>query len=410
MAHTSDGVITAPVTDGDIKAVLGISSVDLDAWTTSGKVNKWSNRHPVVFAKKEQLTAADFLNANYGIDLIPSWSRADYMFNFLFASQADRQAHTNWWPDCDVQKGSLSLEYWVWRPPTGTIESPYRQTDFDGYYHEAEEPIKPVSGNTIAISPMGIMRIIFPRGAQTVRTLKLDDLTWPGSSSVSIGDMYFGIVAKRTSGTGANPSVCALMKNGDNYVTMAEVLTGNYVVQVQLSASDTNFEGTWKIFPVIFQTPFAQSATPPSGSQRCLCPLTDHTKAITVSIEYAQVVIISAAGWRNTIDGKSIYVDVTVSNPTTTAWRWKLTVQLYDSNGQAVAGYRASGNAVDPCPAGGTDSERVTFTTSGSAQFNQFQNGYFTAVAEIQDSVGAVFKRSSSWSMTHLTDGLPQDI
>jgi len=410
MAHTSDGVITAPVTDGDIKAVLGISSVDLDAWTTSGKVNKWSNRHPVVFAKKEQLTAADFLNANYGIDLIPSWSRADYMFNFLFASQADRQAHTNWWPDCDVQKGSLSLEYWVWRPPTGTIESPYRQTDFDGYYHEAEEPIKPISGNTIAISPMGIMRIIFPRGAQTVRTLKLDDLTWPGSSSVSIGNMYFGIVAKRTSGTGANPSVCAIMKNGDNYVTMAEVLGGSYIVNVQLSASDTDFEGTWKIFPVIFQTPFAQSATPPSGSQRCLCPLTDHTKAITVSIEYAQVVIISAAGWRNTIDGKSIYVDVTVSNPTTTAWRWKLTVQLYDSNGQAVSGFSTSVDATDICQAGGTDSERVTFTTSGSAQFNQFQNGYFTAVAEIQSSMGAVFKRSSSWSMTHLTDGLPQDI
>lgn len=410
MAHTSDGVITAPVTDGDIKAVLGISSVDLDAWTTSGKVNKWSNRHPVVFAKKEQLTAADFLNANYGIDLIPSWSRADYMFNFLFASQADRQAHTNWWPDCDVQKGSLSLEYWVWRPPTGTIESPYRQTDFDGYYHEAEEPIKPISGNTIAISPMGIMRIIFPRGAQTVRTLKLDDLTWPGSSSVSIGNMYFGIVAKRTSGTGANPSVCALMKNGDNYVTMAEVLGGSYIVNVQLSASDTDFEGTWKIFPVIFQTPFAQSATPPSGSQRCLCPLTDHTKAITVSIEYAQVVIIGAYGWRNMTDGKSIYVDVTVSNPTTTSWRWQLTVQLYNSNGQAVAGYRAFGNAADPCPAGGTDSERVTFNTSGSYQFNQFQNGYFTAVVEIQDSVGAVFKRSSSWSMTHLTDGLPQDI
>lgn len=405
MAHTSDGVITAPVTDGDIKAVLGISSVDLDAWTTSGKVNKWSNRHPVVFAKKEQLTAADFLNANYGIDLIPSWSRADYMFNFLFASQADRQANTNWWPDCDVQKGSLSLEYWVWRPPTGTIESPYRQTDFNGYYHEAEEPIKPVSGNTIAISPMGIMRIIFPRGAQTVRTLKLDDLTWPGSSSVSIGDMYFGIVAKRTSGTGANPSVCAIMKNGNNYVTMAEVLTGNYVVQVQLSASDTNFEGTWKIFPVIFQTPFAQSATPPSGSQRCLCPLTDHTKAITVSIEYAQVVIISAEGWRNMIDGRSINVDVTVSNPTTTAWRWRLTVQLYDSNGQAVPGFSTSVNATDICPSGGTDSERVTFTTSGSAQFNQFQNGYFTAIAEIQSSEGAVFKRSSSWSRTHLTDG-----
>ena len=405
MAHTSDGVITAPVTDGDIKAVLGISSVDLDAWTTSGKVNKWANRHPVVFAKKEQLTAADFLNANYGIDLIPSWGRADYMFNFLFASQSDRQSHTNWWPDCDVQKGSLSLEYWVWRPPTGTIESPYRQTDFDGYYHEAEEPIKPISGNTIAISPMGIMRIIFPRGAQTVRTLKLDDLSWPGSSSVSIGNMYFGIFAKRTSGTGSNPSVCAIMKNGDNYVTMAEVLTGNYVVQVQLSASDTNFEGTWKIFPVIFETPFAQAATPPSGSQRCLCPLTNHTKAITVSIEYGQVVIINAFGYRDMSDYKSIHVTVTVRNQNATAWRWKVTVQLYNSSGQAVSGFSKTVNVSTQCPASGTASETVTFSTSGSAQFNQFQNGYFTAVAELQSGYDVVFMRSSSWAQTQLTDG-----
>ncbi len=410
MAHSNDGVITAPVTDSDIKAVLGISATDLATWCTSEAVNKWAKWKPVVFNKIAQLTAENFLNANYGIDLIPSWSRADYMFNFLFASQSDRQSNTNWWPDCDVQKQALSLEYWIWQPPTGGSTSPYRMTDFENYYHEAEAPIKPIEGNTIKISPMGIMRIVFPRGAQTNKTISLDNLKWPGSSSVSIGDMYFGIFAKRTSGTEANPSVCAIMKNGDNYVTMAEVLGGSYIVNVQLSASDTNFEGTWKIFPVIFQTPFAQSDTPPSGSQRCLCPLTDHTKAITVSIEYAQVVIISAAGWRNTIDGKSIYVDVTVSNPTTTAWRWRLTVQLYDSNGQAVSGFSTSVNATDICQAGGTDSERVTFTTSGSAQFNQFQNGYFTAIAEIQSSEGAVFKRSSSWSMTHLTDGLPQDI
>lgn len=405
MAHSNDGVITRPITDSDIKAVLGISSNDLASWCTAEEVNKWSKGKPVVFAKKEQLTAANFHDANYGIDLIPSWGRADYMFNFLFASQADRQAHTNWWPDCDVQKQALSLEYWIWQPPTGGSTSPYRMTDFENYYHEAEAPIKPIEGNTIKISPMGIMRIVFPRGAQTTKTLKLDDLTWPGSSSVSIGNMFFGIFAKRTSGTGSNPSVCALMKNGDSFVMMREVLGGDYIVNVQLTASNTNYEGTWKIFPVICRETFNQSATPPSGSQPCLCPLTDHTKAITVSIEYGQVVIISASGYRDMSDYKSIYVTVTVRNQNATAWRWKVTVQLYNSSGQAVSGFSKTVNVSTQCPASGTASERVTFTTSGSAQFNQFQNGYFTAVAELQSGYDVVFMRSSSWGQTQLTDG-----
>ena len=408
MAHSNDGVITAPVTDSDIKAVLGISSNDLASWCTSEAVNKWSKGKPVVFNKMAQLTAANFRDANYGIDLIPSWGRADYMYNFLFASQSDRQSHTNWWPDCDVQKQALSLEYWIWQPPTGGSTSPYRMTDFENYYHEAEAPIKPISGNTIKISPMGVMRIVFPRGAQTTKTLKLDDLTWPGSSSVSIGNMYFGIFAKRTSGTGSNPSVCALMKNGDSFIKMSEVLSGNYVVEVQLTASNTNYEGTWKIFPVICKETFEQSATPPSGSQPCLCPLTNHTKAITVSIEYGQVVIINAFGYRDMTDYKSIYVNVTVRNQNATAWRWKVTVQLYNSSGQAVSGYESGGGGL--CPANGTASDTIRFITSGSAQFNQFQNGYFTAVAELQDGYGYVFKKSSSWGKTQLTDGLTPEI
>ena len=409
MAHSNDGVITAPITDSDIKAVLGISSNDLASWCTSEEVNKWSKGKPVVFAKKEQLTAANFHDANYGIDLIPSWGRADYMYNFLFASQSDRQSHSNWWPDCDVQKQALSLEYWIWQPPTGGSTSPYRMTDFENYYHEAEAPIKPISGNTIKISPMGVMRIVFPRGAQTTKTLKLDDLTWPGSSSVSIGNMYFGIFAKRTSGTGVNPSVCALMKNGDSFVMMREVLGGDYIVNVQLTASNTNYEGTWKIFPVICQNTFEKSATPPSGSQKCLCPLTDHDKnPITVSIEYGQVVIIGAYGYRDMTDYKSIYVNVTVRNQNATAWRWKVTVQLYNSSGQAVSGYESGGGGL--CPANGTASDTIRFITSGSAQFNQFQNGYFTAVAELQDGYGYVFKKSSSWGKTQLTDGLTPEI
>lgn len=408
MAHSNDGVITRPITDSDIKAVLGISSNDLASWCTSEEVNKWSKGKPVVFAKKEQLTAANFHDANYGIDLIPSWSRADYMFDFLFASQSDRQRNTNWWPDCDVQKQALSLEYWIWQPPTGGSTSPYRMTDFENYYHEAEAPIKPISGNTIKISPMGVMRVVFPRGAQTTKTLKLDDLTWPGSSSVSIGNMYFGIFAKRTSGTGVNPSVCALMKNGDSFIKMSEVLSGNYVVEVQLTASNTNYEGTWKIFPVICKNTFEQSATPPSASQPCLCPLTNHTKAITVSIEYGEVVIIGAYGYRDMSDYKSIYVNVTVRNQNATEWRWRVTVQLYNSSGQAVSGYESGGGGL--CPANGTASDTIRFITSGSAQFNQFQNGYFTAVAELQDGYGYVFKKSSSWGKTQLTDGLTPQI
>ena len=122
-----------------------------------------------------------------------------------------------------------------------------------------------------------------------------------------------------------------------------------------------------------------------------------------MSIEYGQVVIISAYGYRDMTDYKSIYVNVTVRNQNATAWRWRVTVQLYNSSGQAVSGYESGGGGL--CPANGTASDTVRFITSGSAQFNQFQNGYFTAVAELQDGYGYVFKKSSSWGKTQLTDG-----
>ena len=405
-------IIQAPVNQRDIQGALGLPS-SVNRWSqlcTHGNINKWAKYKPVRHSTSANITVAQRQSVNYGIDLIPSWGRADYMYNFLFASQSDRQSHSNWWPDCDVQKQALSTEYWIWKPPTGGSQSPYRIMDFENYYHVAEPPINPISDNSIKISPMGIMQIIFPRGAQTDKTISLDDLTWPGSSSVSIGNMYFGIFAKRISGIGTNPSVCALMKNGDSFIKMSEVLTGNYVVDVKLTASDTNFEGTWNIFPVICQNTFEQSATPPSGSQKCICPLTNHTNAITVSIEYGQVVIIGASGYRNTSDNKSIHVTVNVSNQYTKPLRWKVTVQLYNSSGQAVSGFSKTENVSTQCPASGTASQTVTFTTSGAAQFNQFRNGYFTAVTELQEGYGYVFKRSSSCEMIQLTDGLPQQI
>lgn len=409
MTVIGGNVIQIPVVNdpngGDIQTVLSESSGDVATLCKSQRINKWSKWKPVVVAKFGILTATDLVNANYGIIDIPTWTRADYMFSFLFASLADRQQHQNWWPECDQMKSTpaLSLEYFNYERPSGGTSSPYRQRDFDEYYNVAEEPVKEISGNAINISPEGVMHVSFPRGAQNTRTISLSDLTYPGTTSITIGSAYFGIFARKKDGTA---SCAVLMMNGSNYVTMSEVLGSAYNVDVPSSIVGDTWAGTWQIFPIISKETFAPTnSTPPSTSNKLICPLPYHTKDITVSIQYAQVVITGASGYRDISDGKSIYVTVVVRNTENVARRWKVTVQLYNSSQQAVSGYEKVSNSV-LCPANGTSEVTVSWSIATSAQWNQFHNGYFTAVAEIDLSMhpDIRFRRSSTWNMTQLTD------
>ena len=66
MAH-SNGIITAPVSFGDVNAVLGTSHTDLHALCEDSNINKFAKYKPVRSSVKGIMTDADFIAAGYGL-------------------------------------------------------------------------------------------------------------------------------------------------------------------------------------------------------------------------------------------------------------------------------------------------------------------------------------------------------
>lgn len=119
MAH-DNGIITAPVSIEDVKAVLDENTNDLAALCTSKKINKWSRRKPVdsyvLFCAKE----SDFEAANYGLK-VPVLGGT---FEKCIEKIIDHDPST----------------LWEYLQPKGGRNSPYRLTDFEHYNHNASPP------------------------------------------------------------------------------------------------------------------------------------------------------------------------------------------------------------------------------------------------------------------------------
>ena len=66
MAH-SNGIITAPVSFGDVNTTLGTSHTDLHSLCQDGNINRFSKNKSVRYNSPAVLAAADFIAAGYGL-------------------------------------------------------------------------------------------------------------------------------------------------------------------------------------------------------------------------------------------------------------------------------------------------------------------------------------------------------
>lgn len=114
----NNGFINRPVlmeaSTGDIEKALGETSGDLGTLCTSSKINKWAKFKPIVFAQVEPLTEAQFRSVNYGLTA----------------------------PSQKTNVTSTMNDTWAYTKPSGASSSPYRQTDFEHYSHNAKNPIR----------------------------------------------------------------------------------------------------------------------------------------------------------------------------------------------------------------------------------------------------------------------------
>ena len=405
MAHGTDIITTPVVMPDDLASILGITGTDLSTACQSSAINQWAKYKPVRFAKTEQLTEQNFIYANYGISDIPTWTRLDYMSIFLFSSNKG-SLQSVYWPECDIAKGNLSIDYWVYLKPQGGSSQPFRLTDSSYYYHGAEKPIGNIVSTSIIIKPIGTMRVSFTMGALSNYTLKLSDLTWPGSSSYSVGDMYFGVLAKQKTGLGSG-TYAAIQKSGDTFIKMSDTPGTGFWVDFPSSFVSSNWEGTWEIYPIISSVAFdPTSQLSVYNGNKFIAPLPFHSQAITVSIEYAQVLITNAIGYRDP-NSQQRYVRVIVSlqNNEDVARNYRVDVKLYNNQGVEQTGY--TGSSTGRLGANSTDTAYIEIYVAQI--WSSLEGGYFSATSNINLTLENVkFYRQSSWGMTTLLEELPR--
>ncbi len=124
----SNGIITAPVTDGDLKTLFGVGN-NINDWCNNGAINKFARYKPVRLSKKELLTNADRQSVAHGITI------PDVVTSTSITGAAIQDAAAN---------------DWEYNLPTGGDNQKYREADFCncehpssyGYYHNAVPPIQ----------------------------------------------------------------------------------------------------------------------------------------------------------------------------------------------------------------------------------------------------------------------------
>jgi hypothetical protein len=124
----SNGIITAPVTDSDLKTLFGAGN-NINDWCNNGAINKFARYKPVRLSKKELLTNADRQSVAHGITI------PDVVTSSSITGAAIMDAAAN---------------DWEYNLPTGGDNQKYREADFCncehpssyGYYHNAVPPIQ----------------------------------------------------------------------------------------------------------------------------------------------------------------------------------------------------------------------------------------------------------------------------
>lgn len=183
MAYNNN-VITAPVSINDVKQVLNANSYDLGTLCIESSINMWAKKKPEGVASGLQsmpvaiLTDAMRQLNGYGI-------RTLYQNGYGSLSSLVTALRNN---------SVRSMFEYI--KPSGGINSPYRLTDFNGYYHGAQPPIwSPYnSGDTLRVNGDGTLQLYYYTNVNgSDMELGLKDLRFSQDAN-TFANYYFGIL------------------------------------------------------------------------------------------------------------------------------------------------------------------------------------------------------------------------
>lgn len=130
-----NGIITAPVTLEDVRSVLNEDSNDIATLCKSNNINMWSKYKPVKLRKK---FVTDTLNSDGKSWTAPSGKLGWWLGNNTVDDAALVIPLVTSKSNFDDNKAK-----WTYNKPYGGDSSPYRLSDFAGYWDDAQAPISP---------------------------------------------------------------------------------------------------------------------------------------------------------------------------------------------------------------------------------------------------------------------------
>lgn len=324
MSHGTGIIIPPPTMPYDFSAVLGISGTDLATNNTSQVINKWAKFKSVPYARIETLPDATRASLNYGIINIPTWSNILKMANFWLGIDT---TSTNA-PDIGIKP-----IYWGYRTPGGGASEPYRLTDWSdengnyGYYHYAEQPVGGSLYTEYTIESSGHLRINFHNGAQDIRTIKLNELTYP-TAGYSVGNMYFGVIMKKQGSSTiyavTGPQISDLPNQG---------------AYVDIYGLDSSYDGTWDIFPMASADQISFTSNLSGYTNGKFIALNEkETVGIGAAVVRIDVVPQTLYAYRDTDSSTRIlYTGVTIENINSGQGSADLLFEVFDVNNNLMA-------------------------------------------------------------------------
>lgn len=169
-----NGIITAPVTLEDVKSVLNEDSNDIATLCKSSNINMWSKYKPVNLRKK---FVTDTLNSDGKSWTAPSGRLGWWLGNNTVNDAALVIPLVSSKSDFDDDKAR-----WTYNKPYGGDSSPYRLSDFAGYYDDAQDPISPAYPSTKEF-------FMSETATFSIRTTNTSDIDYP-DQCISLKDIF----------------------------------------------------------------------------------------------------------------------------------------------------------------------------------------------------------------------------
>ena len=169
-----NGIITAPVTLEDVKSVLNEDSNDIATLCKNHNINMWSKYKPVNLRKK---FVTDTLNSDGKSWTAPSGRLGWWLGNNTVDDAALVIPLVTSKSNFDNNKAK-----WTYNKPYGGDASPYRLSDFAGYYDDAQAPISPAY-------PVTNEFFISETATFSICTTNTSDIDYP-DQCVSLKDIF----------------------------------------------------------------------------------------------------------------------------------------------------------------------------------------------------------------------------